>query len=95
MKDFKSGSCSSIVSVSLISRCFFLISAFSFFRIFRRGSGEVAKNPGAAFNGGGEGKFETAFGLLIFRLLRLQGAGVSGGGEVNTVAAAAMGMVGS
>ena len=81
--------------MSLISRRFFLISAFSFFRIFRGGSGEVAKNPGAAFNGGGAGKFETAFGLLIFRLLRLQGAGVSGGGEVNTVAGAPLGMIGS
>ena len=95
MKDFKSGSCLSIVSVWSISCRFFLISAFSFLRVFHGGSGEVANNPGAGFNGGGGGRFETAFGLLIFRLLRLQGAGVSDGGEVNTVAGAPLGMVGS
>ena len=95
MKDFKSGSCSSIVSVWLISRRFFLISAFSFFRVFRGGSGEVANDPGAGFNSGGGGRFETVFGRLIFRLLCLRGAGVSGGGEVNSVAGSPLGMVGS
>ena len=95
MKDFKSGSYLSIVSLWSISRRFFLISAFSFFRVFRGGSEEVAKNQGAGFNGGGGGRFETVFGLLIFRLFRLRGAGVSGGGEVNTVAGALLGMVGS